>query len=93
MKMRCTALSQISAALLLFYAVGAAFAQQPQTAVAAKKGMFNWVHIVPFHRSRILEKIRQGTAFSVVGKSGHYYAVILPDGVHGWLHEHNVRFQ
>ena len=80
-------------ALLLSLAGATASAQQAYSAVAVKKGTFNWVRVAPEHHAHILEKVRQGTLFTVVGKSGAYYAVILPDGVHGWLHESNVRFQ
>ena len=83
----------VVAIFLLLLSCCSAFAQQSYQAVAVKQGTFNWVRVAPDHRARILEKIRQGSEFTVVGKSGEYYAVVLPDGVHGWLHESNVRFE
>ena len=92
MNMRHNLLLRFVLPALLSLLCGGAFAQQAYRAAAVKKGTFNWVRIAADHHARVLEKVRQGTEFSVVGKSGAYYAVILPDGVHGWLHESNVRF-
>ena len=67
-------------------------AQQARMAVAAHKGMFNYLRTGPSNHARILEKMPQGTQLEVVGQSGDYYAVILADGTRGWTYVTNVRF-
>lgn len=69
-----------------------ASAQQARMAVAAHKGTFNYLRDAPDRSSHIIEKMRQGTRFEVVGLQRDYYAVILADGTRGWTYITNVRF-
>lgn len=70
----------------------AAIAQNGQLAEARHAGTYNYLRVAPNRDAHIIEKMRQGTRFVVVGEEGKYYAVVLEDGVRGWTAKVNVAF-
>ena len=91
---RC--LTRIVAACLVISSLAAvctsAAAQQVRMAEAAHRGTFNYLRAAPDEHSQIIEKMRHGTRFEVVGEQNGYYAVILEDGTQGWTAHQNVHF-
>ena len=87
---KAAALGMVAMSFLV--ACTGATAQQVRMGEAAHKGTFNYLRVGPNTHTHIIEKMRQGTRFQVVGQQGDYYAVILTNGTRGWTYITNVHF-